>query len=208
MQASDAYENALLERRFEERGMVAANSGGTNGSCFGASREDIKAFPREAVNGFLGVRHLIIRHEVREDPAILLIVDGLLNVPRDNHLQLMHEILHVVAHVISKIRSKGNSGPRRGDMSHHIGTIEEVLDPVAKVGRPSLLVNEPHRLPKGVLRDDVGGVAVEGFLDVEHPLRSEQLVTRALREVVDLALELQHLSSGEEPVHGEPPRPV
>lgn len=180
----------------------------TDSSSFSPSRQHVKAFAREAIYGFLLLGQLIISHEVGENPAILFVVDGLLNVPRDDHLQLMHQILQVVAHVVGKVRRNGNSSPRRRKVAHHVRAVEEALDPPPEIGRPPFLVGEPHRLAKGILRDDVGRVAVESLLDIEHTFCAEELVAGALREVVDLALELEHLGPGEEPVHGEPPRPV
>lgn len=202
MQASDAYRNNAVSTSNLKKEKETDCSGLSPG------HQQIETLPREAIDCLLRVGQLVIGHEIRKDPAILLVVNGFLNMPRNDHLQLVHQALHVVTHVVGKIRGNGNSSPRRRHVAHHVRAVEEALGPAPKVWRPPVLVREPHGLPKGVLRDDVGRVAVEGLLHVKDTPRAQQLVARALGELVDLPLELEHLGPREEPVHREPPRPV
>lgn len=119
----------------------------------------------------------------------------MLNMARDDHLQLFHQLLHVVAHILSKSRCNRRRRSHWRNVADHVSAVEETLDPAAEVGLPSFLRDEPHRFAKAVLGDDVCCVAVEGVFQVKGTFVVEHLVAGPLGVFMDFFLELEHLAA-------------
>jgi hypothetical protein len=128
------------------------------------------------------------------------VVQSVLDVTWNGDVHNVHDRLDVLTHVVGQHRHVVGSLAGQGVVPHHVGAAEEGLDPSGEVVLPPFLREETHGLAEGVLRDDVGREAVEGVFDVEGLLAgpAQHLVDRHVRELVDFALELEHLLTREE----------
>jgi hypothetical protein len=89
-------------------------------------------------------------------------------------------------------------------VSHHVRALKKGFCPGCEIRFPSLLRDETHGFAKGVLRDYIGGEAVEGFLDVEgcFPSGFEKFVDGEICKVENFGFEFDGLLAGEEAREG------
>jgi hypothetical protein len=175
--------------------------GGTYGGCFGSGEEEVKALAVIPELLLLG-QTLCIAHDISENTAVLGVLDCLIDILGNRLVHDLEHLLDVLAQVVGHEGKYVCHFACERVVPHHVGAGKEALDPCCETRFPALLRDEAHWFAECVLRNDVGGEAVECFLDIEGAFAGgcEHFVGGHFGKVVYFALELEHLLAAEEAI--------
>jgi hypothetical protein len=182
--------------------IVGGEGGGTYGGCFGSCEEEVKALAVIPELLLLG-QTLCIAHDISENTAVLGVLDCLIDILGNRLVHDLEHLLDVLAQVVGHEGEYVCHFACERVVPHHVGAGKEALDPCCETRFPALLRDETHWFAECVLRNYVGGEAVECFLDIEGAFAGgcEHFVGGHFGKVVHFVLELEHLLAAEEAIH-------